>query len=86
MVVRIPKQLDIPELKSSIGIGFFYLAIGKRPKFIITGEKKSVRIKMTKKAQEYFNQVVESSDFKGVKASVITASLSYIAENPILKK
>jgi hypothetical protein len=24
MVVRIPKQLDIPELKSSIGIGFFY--------------------------------------------------------------
>ncbi|MBW1615603.1 MAG: hypothetical protein JRJ49_03520 [Deltaproteobacteria bacterium] len=85
MVIAIPVELI--EYKNAVNIGLFYLVLGYRPKKVYDNgdDEKSVRIKISPKAQEYYNIIELYPEFNGVKKKIITTALAFVAEKPELK-
>ncbi len=84
IVTAIP--VELAKYKECIEIGLFYLVLGKRPEKEYNGhDKKSVRIKMSPKAMEYYNIIEQLSDFDGIKKNIITSALAFVAEKPGLR-
>ncbi len=55
LVIKAPAPLADRELTEAIGIGIFYLAMGKRPSAIPEGELKSARVKISTTAKKYLD-------------------------------
>lgn len=79
--VRIPKELKEKEFVEAVGIGIYQIFSGQRPVNIPESKKTNTRIKISSKAEEYLNTLINSNEFKS-KNEILIMALAYVAEQP----
>jgi hypothetical protein len=79
--VRIPKDLKKNEILEAVGIGIYQIFSGCRPLKKYKTKKTKTRIKISSKAEEYLNTLINSNEFKS-KNEILILALAYVAEQP----
>lgn len=81
--VRMPASLCQESIKGAVGVGLFYMSLGRRPATIPTGARTKTRIRVSGRAAQYLQQAAAA--FGSVNAALVAAA-AFVAERPHIQK